>query len=266
MQATTQDVFRADLFAGRTAFLAGASGGINFAIAKRFAELGARTYVVSRNQEKVKSAVDRLGAQAAGSAADVRDYQAVEAALGDCSARWGPIDIVVSGAAGNFIARANDLSPKGFRTVIDIDLIGSFHVLKAAYPYLRRPGAVALVISALQSFQPLAGQVHACAAKAGLDSMMRCLALEWGAEGIRVNSIAPGPIADTEGMARLTPTPEAAEALRRTIPLGDYGDKSDIADLAVFLCSPAARNITGALVVSDGGQSIGSRAFQLGNG
>jgi NAD(P)-dependent dehydrogenase (short-subunit alcohol dehydrogenase family) len=260
------DVFRPDLLVGRTAFLAGATSGINFAIAKRFVQLGARTYVVSRKPEKVKSAVDELGAQAAGSAADVRDYEAIAAAVLECSTNWGPIDIVVSGAAGNFLARACDLSPKGFRTIVEIDLIGSFHVLKAAYPHLRRPGAAVLNISALQSFQPVTAQVHACAAKAGIDSMMRCLALEWGSEGIRVNSIAPGPIADTEGMARLTPTAESAEALRRTIPLGRYGEKSDIADLAVFLCSPAGRNITGALVVSDGGQSIGSRAFTLGDG
>ena len=181
----------------------------------------------------------------------------------ECVARCGAIDIVVSGAAGNFLARAAELSPKGFRTVIDIDLIGSFHVLKAAYPHLRRPGGVAINISALQSFQPAHAQVHACAAKAGIDQMMRCLALEWGPEGIRVNSIAPGPIAGTEGMSRLTPTPEAEQRLTSTIPLGRYGDKADIADLAVFLASDAARNISGALIVSDGGQTVGAGAIQL---
>ena len=93
--------------------------------------------------------------------------------------------------------------------------------------------------------------------------MMRCLALEWGPEGIRVNSIAPGPIAGTEGMSRLTPTPETEARLTRTIPLGRYGDKADVADLAVFLASDAARNITGALIVSDGGQAVGAAAIQL---
>jgi NAD(P)-dependent dehydrogenase (short-subunit alcohol dehydrogenase family) len=92
---------------------------------------------------------------------------------------------------------------------------------------------------------------------------MRCLALEWGPEGIRVNSIAPGPIAGTEGMSRLTPTPEAESRLTRTIPLGRYGETADIADLAVFLASDAARNITGALIVSDGGQAVGAGAIQL---
>jgi NAD(P)-dependent dehydrogenase (short-subunit alcohol dehydrogenase family) len=258
-----RDVFRPDLLAGRTAFLAGATSGINLAIAQRFVELGAQVYVISRRPEKVHAAVALLGPSAAGRAADVREFEAVEAAMQECVARWGAVDIVVSGAAGNFLARAADLSPKGFRTVIDIDLIGSFHVLKAAYPHLRRPGGVAINISALQSFQPAQAQVHACAAKAGIDQMMRCLALEWGPEGIRVNSIAPGPIAGTEGMSRLTPTPEAEQRLTSTIPLGRYGDKADIADLAVFLASDAARNISGALIVSDGGQAVGAGAIQL---
>jgi NAD(P)-dependent dehydrogenase (short-subunit alcohol dehydrogenase family) len=258
-----RDVFRPDLLAGRTAFLAGATSGINLAIAQRFVELGAQVYVISRKPEKVEAAVALLGPSAAGRAADVREFEAVEAAMQECVARCGAIDIVVSGAAGNFLARAAELSPKGFRTVIDIDLIGSFHVLKAAYPHLRRPGGVAINISALQSFQPAQAQVHACAAKAGIDQMMRCLALEWGPEGIRVNSIAPGPIAGTEGMSRLTPTPEAEQRLTSTIPLGRYGDKADIADLAVFLASDAARNISGALIVSDGGQTVGAGAIQL---
>lgn len=258
-----EDVFRPDLLAGRTAFLAGATSGINLAIARRYAQLGARVYVISRNPARVEAAVASLGSAAAGRAADVREFDAVAAAMQDCVDRWGPLDIVVSGAAGNFLARAADLSPKGFRTVIDIDLIGTFHVLKAAYAHLRRPGGVAINISALQSFQPAHGQVHACAAKAGIDQLMRCLALEWGPEGIRVNSIAPGPIGGTEGMARLTPTPEAEARLTRTIPLGRYGETTDIADLAVFLASEAARNITGALIVSDGGQSVGAGAIQL---
>lgn len=258
-----RDVFRPGLLDGRTAFLAGATSGINLSIAQRFAELGARVYVVSRSADKVASAVALLGERAAGSAADVRDFDAISTAVAACVARFGPIDIVVSGAAGNFLARAADLSPKGFRTVIEIDLIGSFHVLKAVYPVMRRPGGVAINISALQSFQPAHAQVHACAAKAGIDQMMRCLALEWGPEGIRVNSIAPGPIAGTEGMSRLTPTPEAEARLTRTIPLGRYGDTADIADLAVFLASDAARNINGALIVSDGGQAVGAGAIQL---
>lgn len=257
-------IYRADLLAGRNAFLAGATSGINLAIARRFTELGARVFIISRSQEKVDAAVAALGAAAAGQAADVRDYEAVEKAMATCQAAHGAIDIVVSGAAGNFLAPAAELSSKGFRTVVDIDLVGSFNVLRAAYPHLRRPGAAALTISALQSFMPARQQVHACAAKAGIDQMMRCLALEWGPEGIRVNSIAPGPIGDTEGMARLTPTPEAEARLTATIPLRRYGETGDIADLAVYLCSEAGRNVTGALMVSDGGQAVGGSAIEMG--
>jgi NAD(P)-dependent dehydrogenase (short-subunit alcohol dehydrogenase family) len=262
-ESEIQSVFRSDIFAGRNAFFAGGTSGINLAIATRFGQLGARTFVISRNADKVTAAVEKLGPQAAGRVADVRNFEAVDQAIRECASLWGPIDFVVSGAAGNFLARAADLSPKGFRTVVEIDLIGSFHVLKAAYPHFRRPGGVAINISALQSFQPAFGQVHACAAKAGIDSMMRCMALEWGSEGIRVNSIAPGPIDGTEGMARLTPSAEARARLTQTIPLGHYGQLSDVSELAVFLCSDAARNITGTLLVTDGGQAVGASALRL---
>jgi NAD(P)-dependent dehydrogenase (short-subunit alcohol dehydrogenase family) len=262
LRGEAREVFRGGLLEGKTAFLAGATSGINLAIAMRFAQMGACTYVVSRAEAKVEAAVVQLGPKAAGRAVDVRDFDGIAAAAQECRDRFGLIDIVVSGAAGNFLARASDLSPKGFRTVIEIDLLGSFHVLKAVYAHMRRP-SVALNISALQSFQPALGQVHACAAKAGLDQMMRCLALEWGREGIRVNSIAPGPIAGTEGMARLTPTVDAEARLTSTIPLGRYGDVRDVADLALFLVSEAGRNITGALLVTDGGQTVGAGSLNV---
>jgi NAD(P)-dependent dehydrogenase (short-subunit alcohol dehydrogenase family) len=159
------------------------------------------------------------------------------------------------------LAEAKDLSPKGFRTVVDIDLVGSFHVLRAGFEHLRKPGAAVLNISALQSFMPTWQQVHAGAAKAGIDMMMRTMALEWGQYGVRVNSIAPGPVAGTEGMARLSPDDETSAAITRAIPLGRWADTDDVADLAIFLCSDAARNITGTLMVSDGGYSLNGRVL-----
>ena len=251
------NIFRADLLEGRTAFLAGATSGINLGIARRMASLGANVFVISRDAAKVDAAVASLGERAAGQSADVRNYEDVEAAIEACVARFGPLDIVVSGAAGNFLANATDLTSKGFRTVIDIDLVGSFNVARAAYAHMRKPGSSLTFISALQSFTAYPQQVHACAAKAGIDSMMRALALEWGPVGIRVNSIAPGPIAETEGMARLAPDAASTAAAIAAIPLGRFGDIMDIADLAVFLASEAAGNVTGALIVSDGGSSIG---------
>lgn len=232
-------IYRADLLAGKSAFLAGATSGINLAIARRFTELGAKVFIISRSQDKVDAAVAALGAEAVGQAADVRDYEAVENAVAACQAAHGAIDIVVSGAAGNFLAPAAKLSSKRFRTVIDIDLVGSFNVLRAAYPHLRRPGAAALTISALQSFMPARQQAHACAAKAGIDRMTRCL-------------------------ARLTPTPEAEARLTATITLRRYGETGDIADLAVYPCSEAGRNVTGAQMVSDGGQAVVGSAIEMG--
>ena len=250
------NIFRDDLLAGRNVFLAGATSGINLAIAERMAGLGANVGVISRDPAKVEASVTALGPRASGWSADVRNYEDVAAAIAAFVERNGPIDAVVSGAAGNFLADAASLSPKGFRTVIDIDLIGSFHVAHAAYPHLRRPGASVLFVSALQSFVAYPQQVHACAAKAGIDSMMRALALEWGPEGIRVNSVLPGPIADTEGMSRLAPDAESTKRATQSIPLGAFGLKADIADLAVFLMSDAGANITGASIISDGGSSL----------
>ena len=245
--------------AGKIAFVAGGSSGINLGVALGFAEAGAKVALISRSPEKIEAAAQGLrdqGHDAIGMAADVRDYAAVDAALAATVERWGPIDIVLSGAAGNFVAPASQLSANGFKTVVDIDLLGTFNVFRASYPHIRKPGASLIAITAGQAVTPMMNQIHACAAKAGVNMVTRCLALEWGREGVRVNAISPGPIADTEGMRRLTPTPEIEAAYKATIPLGIYGEKRDIAELAVFLSSPAARYITGAIVECDGGSGL----------
>jgi NAD(P)-dependent dehydrogenase (short-subunit alcohol dehydrogenase family) len=256
--------FTPGLLAGKTAFIAGGSSGINLGIAHGLGAAGARIAIISRKPEKVEAAVAELqaaGYEAMGSAADVRDYGVVEASLKAVHEAWGEIDILISGAAGNFLAPAIGMSANAFRTVVDIDLIGTFHVLRAGYEYLRKPGASIISITAGQAVNPTAFQSHVCAAKAGINMLTRCLALEWGGAGVRVNAIAPGPISDTEGMARLTPTPEAEAALKRMIPLGDYGEKRDIADLAIFLSSDSAKYITGAILDCDGGSSMTIRGL-----
>ena len=136
----------------------------------------------------------------------MRDPAAVAAAIAAFAAAAGPIDVLVSGAAGNFPAPAHELSPNGFKAVVDIDLLGTFHVMKAAYPHMKRPGGSLINISAPQAVDPHgACRSHVCAAKAGVDMVTRCLAIEWGPEGLRVNGVVPGPIDGTEGMARLAP-------------------------------------------------------------
>jgi NAD(P)-dependent dehydrogenase (short-subunit alcohol dehydrogenase family) len=247
-------------FSGTTVFVAGGTSGINFGIAEGFAAAGASVAVMSRSQEKVDAAVIRLralGAQATGEAADVRDWEATSGALRHVHESFGEIDVLVSGAAGNFPAAALDMSPNAFRSVVSIDLVGSYHVLRAGYPLLRRPGAVVINVSAPQAFLPMALQSHVCAAKAGVDMLTRVLAIEWGGDGIRVNSVVPGPIEGTEGMMRLAPTPEAREIVRATVPAGRWGVPRDVADVCLFLASPLAAYVTGVVLAADGGWSLG---------
>jgi NAD(P)-dependent dehydrogenase (short-subunit alcohol dehydrogenase family) len=247
-------------FSGTTVFVAGGTSGINLGIAEGFAAAGARVAVMSRSMQKVDAAVARLqalGAQAIGEAADVRDPEATREALRHAHAAFGDIDVLVSGAAGNFPAAALDMSPNAFRSVVDIDLLGSYHVLRAAYPLLRKPGAVVINVSAPQAFLPMKLQSHVCAAKAGVDMLTRVLAIEWGGDGIRVNSVVPGPIEGTEGMMRLAPTHEAREIVRATVPAARWGTPGDVANVCLFLASPLAAYVTGVVLPADGGWSLG---------
>jgi len=246
-------------FSGKTVFVAGGTSGINLGVAEGFARAGAAVAVLSRSREKVDAAVERLrghGVSAMGAAADVRDYEAVEAAFEQVRSELGLVDVLISGAAGNFPARALDMSSKGFRAVVDIDLVGTYHVMRAGYAVLRRPGACVLNISAPQAFVPAALQSHVCAAKAGVDMLTRVLALEWGDAGVRVNSIVPGPIRGTEGMDRLAPGEAMQKAVSDSVPLKRMGEKQDVANLALALASPLGEYVSGAVVPVDGGWSL----------
>ncbi|MCA8881561.1 MAG: SDR family oxidoreductase [Rhodobacteraceae bacterium] len=242
-------------YSGRSVFVAGGTSGINLGIAEAFAAAGAQVGVGSRSQEKVDAAVARLGdaRPAFGYVFDVRDTEAVTGALSGFAETVGSIDVVVSGAAGNFPALARDISPNGFKAVVDIDLIGTYHVMKAAYPHMRRPGGSLINISAPQAQVAMAQQIHVCAAKAGVDMVTRCLAIEWGSEGLRVNGVCPGPIDGTEGMARLAPTPERRAQAAASVPLGRMGVPADVAAVCLFLGSDAASYVNGAIVPADGG-------------
>lgn len=246
-------------YRGKSVFIAGGSSGINLGIAKAFAHAGADVAIVSRNAERVAGAVKELqtfGHTAVGYSADVRDSQAIANVLRQAHESLGPIDVLVSGAAGNFLAPALGMSANGFKTVVDIDLNGTFHVLRGAFEYLRRPGACVLNISAPQAFNPTRYQAHVCAAKAGVDMLTRVLAMEWGPEGVRVNSIVPGPIADTEGIRRLAPNAESLQKMEQSVPLQRMGRVEEIANMALFLASSHAAFVTGAIVPVDGGSSL----------
>jgi len=262
--SSSQSVFD---YRGRTVFIAGGTSGINFGIAQGFARAGAKVAVLSRSQDKVDAAVaslKTLGGEVRGYAADVRDYDAVETALKSAAEAFGAIDVLVSGAAGNFPASALGMSAKGFKTVIDIDLLGSFHVLRAGHALLRKPGAAVINISAPQSYNAMELQMHVCAAKAGVDMLTRVAAIEWGIDGVRVNSVVPGPIANTEGMRRLAPTPQSEELIRNSVPLRQFGEVEDIANCCLWLGSPLARYLSGAVIPVDGGWSLGGTSITAG--
>ncbi len=253
------EVFGEKLLDGKVAIITGGGSGINLAIARRYAQNGARVALIGRTKEKLDAAADEIrkaGGTASGHPADVREYEALASAIRSAREAHGDIDLVVCGAAGNFPAPALGMSANGFKSVVDIDLLGTFNTCRAVFEHLRRPGASIINISATQAFAPMPMQAHVCAAKAGVDMLTKCLAIEWGPEGVRVNSIAPGAVDDTEGMRRLAPTPEIRKQLTCSIPLQRFATKDEIADLALFLSSDAAKFITGAVVVCDGGQSL----------
>ena len=246
-------------FAGAHVVVFGGTSGINLGIADAFARHGAHVCVASRKQENVDAAVKKLarhGGKVAGFVADVRDFESVGRAFAAAHEKFGKIHILISGAAGNFLAEVNGLSSNGFKVVVDIDLNGTFHVMRQAFPYLVE-GASVINITAPQANVPMRYQAHVCAAKAGVDQLTRVLALEWGPSRIRVNAISPGPIANTGGEARLSPK-ESNGTLspEQAIPLGRLGTVDDIAELAMFLSTDSASYITGAIIPCDGASVI----------
>jgi len=255
-------IFADGILKGHVAFVTGGGTGITGGVARALAEAGANVALVSRSLEHLEPAAKIINearaananiGEAVAIAADVRNPEEVEKAIAATVERFGKVDIVVNGAAGNFLCSAEELSPNGFGTVVDIDLKGSFNVCRAAFAQLKEHQGQILNISATLHYLGTPMQLHVSAAKAGVDALTKNLAVEWGPYGIRVNAIAPGPIADTEGMKRLVPEP-IKEKLKKRIPLGRFGLIRDIEQAAVFLCSDAASFINGAILVVDGGQ------------
>jgi NAD(P)-dependent dehydrogenase (short-subunit alcohol dehydrogenase family) len=256
---TINDVFPKDLLRGKTVFVTGGGSGINLGIAKNFAAVGASLAICGRTQERLDGAAAELralGASVFAEAADVRDYAALEGVMQRAKATLGPIHVLVCGAAGNFPATAEAITPNGFKAVVEIDLLGSFHAARAAFPQLNETRGSIIFISAGQAFQAYPYQAHVGAAKAGVDMLMKDLAVDWGKYGIRANSIAPGPIDDTEGMRRLAPAEGAKAKLAAAVPLRRLGTVDDIGAVAVFLASPLASYVTGTVLVADGGQNL----------
>jgi peroxisomal 2,4-dienoyl-CoA reductase len=256
-------MFTRDLLAGRAAFVTGGGTGICRGIALALAAHGCDVAIMSRQREHLEPTareIEHLGVRAVMVPCDIRDAAAVQNAVASAGEAFERLDILVNGAAGNFLCQAEALSPNGFAAVVDIDLKGTFHACRAALPYLKVRGGVILNISATLHYGGTVAQLHVSAAKAGVDALTRNLAVEWGAYGIRVNGIAPGAIDGTEGVQRLLPEESRARAIRAN-PLGRLGTIDDIAHAALFLCSDGASYINGATLVVDGGQWLTNRAL-----
>jgi peroxisomal 2,4-dienoyl-CoA reductase len=254
------DVFRDDVLKGHVALITGGGTGICRGIAHAYAKLGADVCIVSRKPDVLEKAAAELSAATGRTvlahAADVRNPDAIAAAVKATVERFGKVDTLVNGAAGNFLAPAAALSPNGFKTVIEIDLVGTFHATKAAFEHLQKSGnGLVLNISATLHYHGTPLQIHASAAKAGVDAITKNLAVEWGRFGIRSCGIAPGPIGDTEGMKRLAPGDIKDKAMAG-IPAGRFGTIDEIAAAAVYLRSPAAAYVTGHVMVVDGGHCV----------
>ncbi|HEY0985512.1 MAG TPA: SDR family oxidoreductase [Kofleriaceae bacterium] len=254
------DAFADRALAGRVALITGGGTGICRGVAAAYVRFGAEVCIVSRKQPVLDAAAAAIaqdwGRAPLAIAADVRDPASIQAAVQAAVERFGKLDTVVNGAAGNFLAPAAALSPNGFRTVVDIDLNGTFNTSRAAFEALQKSGdGLILNISATLHYHGTPLQIHASAAKAGVDAITRNLAVEWGRFGIRVAGIAPGPIGDTEGMRRLAPG-DITDKVVTAIPAGRLGAVDEIAAAAVFLRSPAAAYISGHTLVVDGGYCI----------
>jgi peroxisomal 2,4-dienoyl-CoA reductase len=246
--------FKADILAGKVALITGGGTGIGKEIARTLGAHGARLVVCSRKWEVIEATCDefqRQGLEALALVVDVREPEAVESVIAQVLEQWGSLDIVVNNAAGNFPAALNDISYNGFKTIVDIDLLGSYNVSKAAYTaYLKDNGGCIVNITAPFEHWGVSYQAHVAAAKTGVESLTRTCAVEWAKLGIRVNSVAPGFIQDTEGAQRFD------TSVGRVNSDAPKGCKQDMANAVLFLVSDAARFINGVSIRVDGGAGI----------
>ncbi len=263
-------VFRDDLLAGQVGIITGGATGIGLGISSTLAQLGMHVVMASRKPENLQSAVVSItaaGGKASSVQVDVRNQEQVQAMAKEVHAAHGRIDLLVNNAAGNFYAPSETLSANAWKSVIEIDLFGTFYCTQAVFPYMKAQGGGRVVSTSMTlHYRGWPLMAHATAAKAGVDALTRTLAVEWAEHGIRVNAIAPGPI-PTEGVRKaFTPPPgapvpdlfsveKAMDAFAKgAIPLKRWGTPEDIGQMVAYLSSSAGDWITGAIFVIDGGE------------
>ena len=247
-------VFAVDMMAGKVALVTGGGSGIGKAIARAMGEHGASVVIVGRRAEVLEATATELAADGIcceAQVCDIRDNAEIERLMQFIGGRFSRLDVLVNNAAGNFPASLQQLSPNGFRSVVDIDLNGTFYMTKAAFSHFMADAGGAIVnISAPFAGWGVAYQAHAAAAKAGVDSLTRSCAVEWWPLGVRVNAVAPGAVASTEGMARL------AEQLTATATPAAQCEPADIASAVLFLACDAAKYISGEIIRVDAASGI----------
>jgi len=243
-----------DLFKGKVLFCTGGGSGICRSMTEALMRHGADAVIVGRKLERLAQTARELseatGQSCIPAQADVRQPQALKVAVSKAIEQFGRIDFVICGAAGNFLAPISGISENAFRTVVEIDTIGTYNTVKATLPHVRASKGSYIHVSATLHYRGTPYQAHVSAAKAGVDALSTALAVEEGPNGVRSNAISPGPVAGTEGFDRLSP--KGPENLGR-YPTGRIGDAKDIANAAIFLFSDAASNITGQVLPVDGG-------------
>lgn len=251
---------------GRVAMITGGGTGIGRAIAQEYARLGAKLVLASRSMEHLEPAVAELrrtGATAAAIQTDIRVPEQVEHLCEEALRQFGSIDILVNNAAGNFICPAEKLSPNGWNAVINIVLNGTFYCSRAVGLRMIESGRGGNILNIVAAYAWTGGPgtIHSACAKAGVVTMTKTLAVEWARHKIRVNAISPGPV-ETEGAgSKLWGSPEAREAMLKTIPRGRIGETKEVAQAAAYLVSDFADFITGEVLVMDGGQWLGKGMF-----
>jgi NAD(P)-dependent dehydrogenase (short-subunit alcohol dehydrogenase family) len=252
------------MFDGKVIIITGGSNGMGKYMAKKFAAEGAQVVITGRDLDRLKAAQEEIGEHAHLFQMDVRSVESVAALITFTDKKFGRIDGLVNNAAGNFIVKAENLTPNGWKSVIDIVLNGTFYCSSAVGKYWIEKGQKGSILNMLATYawNAGAGIVHSAAAKAGVMSLTRTLAVEWGSQyGIRVNGIAPGAIDRTGGAEKLWESDEAAKRTLESIPLGRLGQPEEIAELAAFIMSDKASYMNGEIVTLDGGQWLNKFPF-----